>query len=102
MVFSSAPLISVADVDATSTSIEQVTLTVTTGTLTLASTTGLTMVSGNGTTSITIQGTLANLNNALKALRYTGGATTLSVLANDLGNGGPGGAKLGTLNVAIL
>jgi hypothetical protein len=99
--FSGAYLISVADVDAGS-SIEQITLTVTTGTLTLGSTTGLTMVSGNGTTSITIQGTLTNLNNALKALRYTGGATTLAVVANDLGNSGPGGPMLGTLNVAIL
>ena len=101
VVFAGASLISVADVDA-SIGIEQVTLTVTTGTLTLGSIFGLTSVSGNGTMSITIRGQLTYLNSALKGLRFTGGATTLKVIANDLGNTGLGGPLSDELDVSIL
>ena len=101
VVFSGATLISVADSDA-GTSIEQVTLNVTTGTLTLGSTIGLTSVTGNGTMSITIRGSLTYLNNALRGLRYTGSATTLSVILDDLGNTGLGGPLSDTLDISIL
>ena len=51
---------------------EQVTLSVSRGTLTLADTTGVTFVAGaDGTSSLTIQGTLADLNTALDGLTYT-------------------------------
>ncbi len=64
-------LISVTDVNA-GTGIEQVTLTATNGKLKLGATTGLTFTSGaNNTSSMTITGTLANLNNAIKNLTFT-------------------------------
>jgi hypothetical protein len=96
VVFSGANLISVADPEA-GTNVQQVTLTVTTGTLTLGSTSGRAFVSGNGTSSITIQGTLSSLNNALNGLLFTGAAATLTVTATDLGDG-----LTDTLHVNIL
>ena len=50
---------------------DTLTLNVTDGTLTLGSTSGLTSVSGNGSSSVTLSGTLANLNAALNGLVYT-------------------------------
>src|SRR4030095_1372597 len=60
--------ISIADVDAGSSSV-QVTLAATNGVLTLAGTTGLT-VSGNGTGTVTVTGTLANINTAINGLVF--------------------------------
>jgi hypothetical protein len=67
-----------------------VTLNVSHGTLTLGTTTGLTTVSGNGTGSVTLTGTTANLNAALASLVYRGshnysGGDTLSLTATDSG-----------------
>ena len=101
MLFTGANQISVSDVDA-GMGIEQVTLTVTSGTLTLGSTVGLSLVSGNGTSSITIQGTLTTLNNALNGLLFTGSPATLTVTADDLGSTGSGGPLADTLTLAIL
>ena len=51
---------------------DSLTLTVTHGTLTLGSTTGLIFSSGtNGSATMTVNGTLANLNAALSGLKYT-------------------------------
>lgn len=62
--------ISIADVNA-GTTVEPLTLTATDGTLLLGSTTGITFTSGaNGGASMTIQGTLANLNAALNGLTF--------------------------------
>ncbi len=77
-------LISVSDSDTTSLS---VTLTAPNGSLTLASTSGLT-VSGNGTGSVTLSGTQANINTALNGLSFqptTGfdGTTTIQVATSD-------------------
>src|SRR5262249_34583228 len=58
--------ISVADVDAGSASV-QVTLAATNGALTLAGTSGLT-VSGNGTGTVTVTGSIADINAALNGL----------------------------------
>lgn len=63
------------------------TLTVNHGTLTLGSTANL-IVSGNGTASVTLTGTTADLNAALATLVYRGnpnygGPDTLSLAAND-------------------
>src|SRR5262249_4363728 len=95
--------ISVADVDAGSSSV-QVTLTVASGALTLAGTSGLT-VSGNGTATVTVTGSLANINTALNGLTYApgnfNGSATLTVTTNDLGNTGSGGAKTDVDTVAI-
>ena len=71
--------------------VEQVTLSVANGTLTLGSTTGLTSVTGNGTNSVIIQGSTANINTALNGLAYAGtfgtyGSDTLTIAAKDTGS----------------
>jgi hypothetical protein len=63
--------ISVADPDGF-TSLEQVALSATNGKLNLGTTTGVTFVTGtNGTSAMTIRGTLTNLNTALDGLTFT-------------------------------
>jgi hypothetical protein len=63
--------ISLTDVEASGSS-DSLTLSVSFGTLTFTSTSGLTFSSGsNGTSSITVTGTLANLNTALNGLVYS-------------------------------
>jgi hypothetical protein len=92
LVFSSANAnaISVTDAAAGSNT-EQLTLVATDGGLTLGSTNGLKITSGsNGSSSITVQGTLANLNAALSGLKYTptigySGAASVSATYEDLG-----------------
>ncbi len=92
LVFSTANnnAISVADVNAGS-SVEPLTLTSTDGTLTLGSTTGITFTSGaNKSASMTINGTLANLNAALSGLTFTPaavGSGTVVLSYTDVGNG---------------
>jgi hypothetical protein len=92
LVFSSANknAISVADVNAGS-AVEPLTLTSTDGTLTLGSTTGITFTSGaNNSASMTINGTLANLNAALSGLTLTPakiGSGTIVLSYTDVGNG---------------
>src|SRR5262249_57432928 len=62
--------ISVADADSQG-AVEQISLTVSHGTLTLSGTSGLTVTAGaNGTATMTVQGTLANINAALNGLSY--------------------------------
>jgi large repetitive protein len=90
----------------------QVQLTVAQGKLTLASLTGITIVSGSNTSAtMTIKGTEANLQAALNGLKYRGDANsnntaatkdTLSVVFNDLGNTGTGGAKQDTKTIDII
>jgi hypothetical protein len=65
-----------------------VTLNVSNGTLTLGTTTGLTTVTGNGTGSVTLIGSAADLNTALATLVYLGtldfsDSDTLSLTATD-------------------
>ena len=96
----------VSDVDANGAA-EQVTLTAANGTLSLGSTANLTVNSGgNGQASITVTGTLASINSALRTLTFTAsqgfvGSTSLQVSINDLGNSGPGGAKTAMNSVSI-
>ncbi len=102
--------ISVNDADANGNP-EQVTLSVGGGTLTLNGTIGLTFTAGsNGSAMLTVQGTLANINNALSGLTYTpppnltnSSSDTLNVITNDLGNTGVGGplSASGTVNITI-
>jgi hypothetical protein len=71
--------------------IEQLTLTAVNGTATLATTAGLTFVSGNGTGTVTIKGTINALNAAVNGLIFTpkagfSGTAYLQVSLNDLGN----------------
>jgi hypothetical protein len=96
--------ITISDVDVSSGN-ETVTLTVTGGTLALGSTAGLASFTNNAA-SITLTGTVANVNAALNGLTYTGnlnfnGADTLVVSTNDNGNTGAGGPKIDTDNVTI-
>jgi hypothetical protein len=71
---------------------DSLTLSVTSGTLTLASLSGLSVVSGsNGSSSVTVSGTLANLNADLNGLVYTpasgfSGADSLSISVSDPGD----------------
>ncbi|HET6328177.1 MAG TPA: hypothetical protein VFG04_26065 [Planctomycetaceae bacterium] len=71
---------------------DSLTLTVTHGTLTLATTTGLTFTTGsNGTASFVVTGSVANLNAALNGLTYTptagySGSDSLAVSLNDSGD----------------
>jgi hypothetical protein len=82
--------VSIADVNAGS-AVEPLTLTSTDGTLTLGSTTGITFTSGaNNSASMTINGTLANLNAALSGLTLTPakiGSGTIVLSYTDVGNG---------------
>lgn len=85
----------VLDVDAT---VMRVTASVDHGTLTLASTTGLTSLAGSGTATVTFEGPIAAVNAALASLVAQPaagfvGTATLQVIADDLGGTGLGGAK---------
>ena len=67
-------------------------------TLTLETTTGLSSVIGNGTSTVTFSGTIANLNSALDDIDFApasnfSGTVTLQVFINDEGNTGTGGAR---------
>ena len=90
--------ISIADSSAGS-SIEELTIKATSGIFHLASTTGITFVSGaNGTTSMTIEGTLANLNAALNGMTYTlqAKAATITLAYTDLATN-----QSATANIAV-
>jgi VCBS repeat-containing protein len=69
----------------------ELTLTATNGTVTLAGTTGLSITGGaDGSATVTVQGSLTDINNALEGLMFTPtasylGAASLEVLTNDLG-----------------
>jgi VCBS repeat-containing protein len=86
--------ISFTDVDVDPGDTVQATLTVANGTLTLGSTTGVAVTAGaDGAATMTIQGTMAQINAALDGLVYQGaqdytGADSLSVVINDLGANG--------------
>ena len=89
----------ISDVDAASGTM-QFTLTASQGTLSLASTTGLTLAGGaNGSASFTYTGTLSAINSALGAgVSFTPtsgfrGLATLNLQSSDLGNTGSGGTK---------
>jgi hypothetical protein len=71
--------------------IEQLTLTAVNGMLTLATTAGLVFVSGNGTSSVTIKGTINALNAAVNGLSFApkpsfSGTAYLTITLNDLAN----------------
>jgi hypothetical protein len=99
--------ISVSDASA-GTGSDSLTISVTHGTLTLASTSGLTITGGaNGSASVTVSGTVANLDAALNGLTYkptTGfsGSDSLSISVNDPGDGLSASGSVGlTVNATI-
>ena len=92
IIFSSANgnAINFSDVDAGASGVEIVTLAVTHGTLNLASTTGLTGLTGNGTGSVSFSGTVAQINAAVAGLKYTNtpdynGTDSLTITLKDDG-----------------
>ena len=99
--------ISISDVDVNETAapnnIAQVNLTVAQGTLTLTALDGISITGGaNNSSNITLQGTLAAINNALASLSFEGTAsTTLTVTTNDLGHTGAGSAVPVQSNIQI-
>ena len=112
LVFSTAHanLVTTNDVDANGNA-EQVTLSVTNGSLTLVGTSGLTFSVGDGTSdaSMTFTGTLASIRAALDGMSFSppanqAGAVTLQITTDDLGNSGSGGplstSNSVTINVA--
>jgi YVTN family beta-propeller protein/VCBS repeat-containing protein len=99
--------ISMTDSDAGSNPV-QVQLTVTNGTLTLTSLTGLTFSVGDGASdaTMTFSGTAANVANALAWIVYDpttnfSGSASLQIVSNDQGNTGTGGSQTDTDSVAI-
>jgi trimeric autotransporter adhesin len=101
--------LTLGDIDAAGASL-QLTLGTAHGTLTLASTAGLTFSTGDGTAdaSLVFSGSAAALQTALDGLVFTPngghvGAATFSVLLDDLGNAGSGGAGTvaGTVQVSV-
>ncbi len=86
----------------------QVTLTVTDGTLTLnaGAFAALTSVAGNGTATVDLFGTWAEINAAMNPMTYTptalfSGPVTFQIVTNDLGNTGVGGPMSDTDTVLI-
>jgi|GEM_PF-2237934 len=101
--------ISVADADLGANPIK-ITLTATNGTLTLASTGGLTITTGDGTNDpvIVFTGMLASVNAALNGLSFNPtadftGAASLQIISDDQGNTGTGGAltDTDTINITV-
>ncbi|KJV05959.1 DUF4347 domain-containing protein [Methylocucumis oryzae] len=77
--------ISISDTDGDA---QTVTITVTNGTLNLASTTGLSGLTGNGTNNLSFTGSLTNVNNALNGMTFTptadfNGTATVALNTND-------------------
>jgi hypothetical protein len=99
--------ITVSDVDAGASTV-QVTLTATNGTITLPVVTGLTFSAGDGTAdaTMTFTGTIANINLRLDGMTFApaggfSGAATLTIITNDQGHTGSGGALTDTDAVGI-
>ncbi len=90
--------LSFTDVDAESDDLLDLSLSVENGTINLASTAGLTFLSGSdGTGRMVIRGTLADLTAATEGFTYNAnsdfnGTDTLDITLNDGGNSGSGGA----------
>ena len=99
--------IAISDVDAGSGSV-RVTLAASNGVLSLSGTTGLAFIVGDGTSdgTMTIEGTLADINLALDGTVFTptagyAGPASLQVTSDDLGLTGSGGSQADADTVAI-
>jgi Bacterial Ig domain len=90
LTFAGATGITFSDVDAGTVGEQTVTLTVTNGKLTLGTTAGLAGLTGNGTSTVSFAGTLAEINAAVAGLIYApnanfNGADTLVITQTDDG-----------------
>ncbi len=99
--------LSASDVDVSG-GLLQMTLNTAGGVLTLGSSTGLSFSAGDGSSdsTMTFRGTLATLNAALDSVVFTpnanfDGAASVTLITNDLGNSGNGGARQDTDTVTI-
>jgi hypothetical protein len=101
--------INISDVDAQNNDL-QVTLSASNGVLSLSQTNGLIFTNGDGIAdgNLLFRGNLINLNNALNNLIYSPtlnfvGNDTISLLVDDLGNTGSGGAlsDAGIINITV-
>jgi hypothetical protein len=99
--------ISISDIDAGSNPV-QVTLTVTNGTVSLASIEDLTFSAGDGVNdaTMTFTGTVSDINAALNGLVFIpapnyNGPASIEIITNDLGNTGAGGPQSDTRTVNI-
>ena len=83
----------------------QVTLTANSGAVTLASTNGLTFVTGDGQADaiVVFNGSVADVNAALDGLQFqtTGESARLQIDVSDLGNSGAGGVRTASTDVSI-
>ncbi|MFS8086456.1 MAG: beta strand repeat-containing protein, partial [Acidobacteriota bacterium] len=104
-----ANLISISDPDANAADVK-VTLTATNGTFSLSGVGGLAFTTGDGTADaqMIFTGTIANINTALNGLVFTPpanyfGPASLTILTDDQGNTGVGGAKTDsdTVNITV-
>jgi hypothetical protein len=102
-----ANAISIADVDAGGGAVRE-TLTATNGVITLGSTAGLAFTVGDGTAdpTMTFTGTVASINAALQGMTFVptsgfSGPASLTIVTNDQGNTGSGGALSDTDGVNI-
>ncbi len=104
LVFSTATSnrVSMSDADAGSATV-RLSISASNGAITLSGRAGLNFITGDGTAdrSITIAGTLANINAALEGMTFRPdnnyfGSAAIRFDANDLGNTGTGGAKTST------
>ena len=99
--------ISISDVDVAGGNL-RVTLVGINGLITLGSTSGLSFLAGDGTVdaSMTFDGSLADINNALAGLRFSPtpgyhGAASLQIITNDQGQSGTGGPQSDTDIISI-
>jgi hypothetical protein len=94
LIFADGNAITVSDGDPNTTAVPaSLTLTATNGTVSLASTTGLTLSAGSGTgdTSVTFTGQISDLDNALNGAMFVSkpgflGPASLSMTVNEVGN----------------
>ena len=100
--------ISVSDRDAIAESVH-VTLSAVSGRITLASTDGLSITTGTGSedTTVTVTGTLEDINTALDGLSFHpipefSGVGSLQIFTHDLGSSGFGGAKSDSDSIQVV
>src|SRR4029077_21272445 len=104
LTFTGANTISISDVDGAATTSK---LTVSSGTLNASLAGGATISAGaNNSSTLTLSGTLAQINAALATVSYQGnlnfnGADSLQIVTNDLGNTGTPGALSDTDSIGI-
>ncbi|MBF0196305.1 MAG: tandem-95 repeat protein, partial [Planctomycetes bacterium] len=105
----SIPGITLSDIDGDASADFDLTLSVSNATLDITTLTGLTFMTGDGSndTTMSIRGTLTNLNNAMSSLALLGdtnynGTVSLAVNINDLGSSGSGGAQQNSDTLLVL